>query len=70
MLTNVYRLIHNGWPATHRQTHRIVDRYWGVRDELIYGNGLLLKGSRVIIPFALRESFLHDIHEEHMDITK
>ena len=32
-------------------------------------NDLLLKGPRIIIPIALRESFLHNIHEEQAVIS-
>ena len=33
-------------------------------------NSLLLKGSRVIISPAIRESFLHDLYEDHPGIIK
>ena len=32
-------------------------------------NGLLLKGSRIIIPKNFKDSFLHALHKEHAGIT-
>ena len=42
-----------------------------MHDKLMsHDSGLLLKGFRVILPPALRQSFLHDHHKEHTGITK
>ena len=39
-------------------------------DKLTLNNGLLLKCSRIVIPSALRKTFQHDLHEEHISISK
>ena len=70
MLSSVYRLTHNGWPATSRQIPGILHKYWDMDDELTSDDGLLLKGSRAIISLALSESFLHELHEECTGIMK
>ena len=41
VLSTVYRLIHNEYPATCRHTPTIVHKYWDLRGELISNNGLL-----------------------------
>ena len=70
VLSTVYRLTHNRWPITHRKVPRIALKYWDMREKLTLERGLLLKGCRIIIPTALRDSFLHELHEEHAGITK
>ena len=67
LLLTVYRLMHNGWPATCRQIPQVVYKYWDMCEELMSDNCLLLKGSWVIMPTALNESFLHKLHEEHAE---
>ena len=70
MLSNVDCLIHNGWPDICRQVLWITHQYWDMRDKLISNNGLLLKGSCIIIMGSLKESFLCDIQEEDPGITR
>ena len=41
--------------------------YWEVRNDLIYKNGLLLRGDRLVIPFFLRDQVLRIAH---LRITK
>ena len=69
VLSTVYRLMHNEWPATCRQTPRIACKYYDMRNNLRSNNGLLLKGSRIIISPSLRKVFLHDLHIENTGIT-
>ncbi|CAL8134117.1 unnamed protein product [Orchesella dallaii] len=45
-------------------------RYYEVRDEIAVENGLLMRGCRIIIPPALRESILQRLHEGHQGISK
>ena len=70
VLCTVYRLKQNGWPATCRQTMRIVHKYNDKCNVHTSDDGLLLKGFRVIIPPTWRKSFLHDFHEKHAGITE
>ena len=44
--------------------------YWDFRDELSTDEGLLLKGPSLIIPAALRESYLQHLHEGHLSASK
>ena len=48
-----------------QKTPRIAYKYRDMNDKLTSYDGLLLRGSRVIIPSALKESLLHDLHKEH-----
>ena len=39
--------------------------YWGYRDEITAQNGIIYKGSRVIIPQSLRKQMLSRTHSSH-----
>ena len=41
-----------------------------MRDEMTTDNNFLLKGFIIVTSAALSNSFLHNLHEEHVDITK
>ena len=70
VLSTVYKLKHTGWPATCRQTSSIAHKYWYMHGKLTSDDRLLLKGSRVIIPSALRKSLIKDCYKEHTGIMK
>ena len=62
--------MHSAWPAKHRQVSRIPHQYWDMRVDLTSDNSLFLKDCSIFIPPALRESFLHDLHERHTGTAK
>ena len=63
-LLQVHQQVMNGW--RHGQT----PEYYHYRDEITTQNGVLLKGTRVIIPNSLRPDILKRIHEGHLGIEK
>lgn len=54
-----------GWPEHRRDTPICIHSYWNYRDELTVQDGVLYRGSRVIIPDAMRSSMLKKAHESH-----
>ena len=70
VLSIVYRIMHSRSSAAHRQEPRTTHRYFDTTDDPTSDNGLLLKGSRIVTPPDFRESFLHELHKEQIDITK
>lgn len=61
----------NGWPGFERSSINIATRpYWQIRDELTVCQGLLMKGSRLVIPTNLRAELLQKIHDGHQGIVK
>ena len=50
----------------HRhQTPIIIRSYWNYRDEITAQDGVLYRGSRVIIPHSMRQLMLKKIHASH-----
>ena len=58
----------SGWPAQKDQAPVNIREYWNYRDELSIHNGVLFKGSRVIIPRVLRPEVMSKIHSSHLGI--
>ena len=57
--------------ACHMETNtpQNFPQYWDMIEKLTSDNGLLLKGSKIVIPPVFKESFVHDLQKEHIDIT-
>ncbi|KAJ8047788.1 hypothetical protein HOLleu_06882 [Holothuria leucospilota] len=58
------------WPSEKNQCNEISHAYWQHRHELAIYNGLILKGSRIIIPTSMRPKILSILHQQHQGIEK
>ena len=65
----VISFVTNGWPPKS-QLRGEVKKYHSVASELSMTHGLLLRGSRIVIPVALRPQMLERIHAAHQGIVK
>ena len=59
----------DGWPD-RSQLQGTINQYWPFRSELTLVEGLLLYGSRIVIPSSLRLGVLDSLHEGHQGINK
>ena len=66
-LQTLKTIIVSGWPAQRDQAPVNIREYWNYRDELSLHNGILFKGSRVIIPRVLRPEVMSKIHSSHFN---
>lgn len=69
MCTQVMKYCADGWPD-RRRLDTLVRPYWAKRAVLGTHNGLLLRGTRLVIPSTMRKSVLEKIHEGHQEIVK
>lgn len=67
--TQVMRYCVEGWPDRN-QLQGPVKHYWHERAALSVHNGLLLRGSRLVIPANMRDDVLEKIHEGHQGVVK
>ena len=59
----------NGWPETYKATSERASPYWTFKEEIVENEeGLLMKGTQIIIPASLRQEMLQRIHEGHLGI--
>ena len=62
--------ISTGWPDKRSECPEVLYNYWNYRDELALEDGIILKGTRIVIPENLRKDVLKQIHYAHQGIDK
>ena len=63
-------MVLKGWPDKRDECPEILKPYWTYRDELSVLDGLVLKGTRIIIPNSYRDDVLDKVHEGHFGIER
>ena len=66
----VGKLIKEGWPNHRYNVSAEAREYWNHRNELSEYDGILLKGTQIIIPLSMRNEMLIILHESHFEIEK
>ena len=59
-----------GWPNNIKEIPQVLHPYWTFHEELTIENGLILKGTRIVIPNKKWEAILKQIHDSHLGLTK
>ena len=59
----------SGWPEKNKLSTNLIP-YYPSRDDLTLIDGLLLKGTRLVIPETLQGEILHRLHVGHLGINK
>ena len=59
-----------GWPNNIKEIPQVLHPYWTFREELTIEDGLILKGTRIVIPNKKHEAILKQIHDSHLGLTK
>ena len=59
-----------GWLEKRDECPQILRSYWNYRDELSVLDGLILKGTIIIIPSECRDDVLEKLHEGHFGIER
>ena len=64
------RQVIQGWPDSGKKIVPALKPYWPLRDDISVEDGLILFGSRVIVPESLRGNILQQIHGGQFGIEK
>ena len=59
-----------GWPNNIKEIPQVLHPYWTFCEELTIEDGLILKGTRIVIPHKKCEPILKQIHDNHLGLTK
>ena len=59
------KLIQEGWPNTIKTVPKAARDFYPFRDELTVQDGMIVKGTRVIIPISLHQEYLTELHRGH-----
>ena len=62
--------INMGWPCERKMVPQELHLYWNFQEDLSVRDGLVTKGSRLLIPSTLHRKVLEQIHEEHQGMEK
>ena len=57
-MISLQNTIMQGWPNERSNTSNELHAYWNIRDELSVHQGLILKGSKILIPTKTRKEIL------------
>ena len=64
------KTVHEGWPKTIKDCPHSIQLYWYFRDQITCKDGIIYKGTRLIIPKLERASTLKVLHMRHYAIDK
>jgi len=64
-LSELSKFIHQGWPEFKHNVPLSVRAFWPYRDELVVDRNIVFKGTKVVIPKAMRPLMLQRIHSSH-----
>ena len=62
--------ITNGWPNSIKEVPPEIQAYWTFCEELTIEDGLVLKGTQIVIPMNKHKQILTMIHEGHLSPGK
>lgn len=69
-LTELRRIIKQGWPERKSDCPRRVQDYWTYKTELTEVDNIVFKGNRFVIPSSMQKEMLRKIHEGHLGEEK
>jgi len=69
VLTELKKVIMDGWPNERSLVTSSISQYYSYRDELTVDDGIVLRGERVVIPLEMRSEIKRKVHAGHMGIN-
>ncbi|XP_018403549.1 PREDICTED: uncharacterized protein K02A2.6-like [Cyphomyrmex costatus] len=69
-LLSVIGLIRKGWPHKPSRLPDELKPYFTHRDELLIVQGIVMWGTQVVVPEALRQQILEQLHETHSGVGR
>lgn len=64
------KYVQNVWPSHKSKVSKIAIPFFMYRNDLHMVNGILFKGSAIVIPTTLQSQLLKDAHVSHMGYNK
>lgn len=58
----------NGWPTTRQYIPSDVLPYHSFRNEISYQHGLIFKFGRILVPQALQDDLMKQLHSSHLGL--
>ena len=70
MMQALKHQIIKGWPHIRSECGNNLQDFWNYRDELSVLDGLVLKGTHIVVPESCRDEILDQLHEGHFGIDR
>ena len=67
-LQHLMGYVTQGWPERKNQLPQDIRTYWTLRDDMAVIDGVVIKGRCIVIPHALQQQVLKQLHINHMGI--
>ena len=64
------KILREGWPPRFKDLDVGVRPYWNYKEEITCIDGIVFKGSRIVVPGKMREEMLRLLHFGHLRIEK
>ena len=64
------RVIQNGWGESHGGLDADLHAFWIHRLNMHIANGIIMNGTRIIMPWSLQQEYLQCQHMGHLGISK
>ena len=69
-MKHLIETIKKGWPPTKDACDGEIHEVWNCREELSVTDGVIFKGSKIVIPTSVRKLILERIHQGHLGMEK
>ena len=63
-------IVQNGWPQDICDLPKEIQPYWTFHEEMTIEDGLLLKGTHIIVPHTLNPEMIQLLHTGHLGLEK
>ena len=67
-MSELAKVIRQGWPDLKQNAPLSIRAFWPFRDELVGDNGIIFKGTKVVIPKSMHILMLKRIHASHQGL--
>ena len=69
-LVKLARVIQNAWGESHEDLDADFYAFWIHRFHMHITNGIIMNGTRIVIPWSLQQEYLQCLHMGHLGISK
>ena len=69
-LIKLARVIQNGWGESHGDLDADLHTFWIHRFNMHIVNGIIMNGTRIVMPQSLQQEYLQYLHMGHLGISK
>ena len=68
VMEQLRKYVQTGWPRNHKAMDVTTKRYYKIKDNITYQQGLLLLDGRIIVPMEIRKEIVERLHSSHQGI--